>query len=154
MCECLWSLKHDDVGNWCITYQSKDILIQTKVYLKVFWQAIVVEPFSFRYMRMVTHTYAGITNLCRILYQICCLFYCFGSSLKFKTCCQIWGKFKWRNGRLAGELPLITREKKLSCLHGYIVCYILILCSLMLFSQLPTNILPATNCLFTFKVAL
>ena len=44
-------------------------------------------------------------------YQIYCLFYCLGSCLKFKPCCQIWGKFKWINERLVGELSLITREK-------------------------------------------
>ena len=51
--------------------------------------------------------------------------------------------------RLAGELPLILYENSIiSCLYSYILCFILILCNHMLFSQIITAKLLAANLSF------
>ena len=36
-------------------------------------------------------------------YQIYCLFYCFGSSLKFKPCCQIWWQIQMDKSKVDGK---------------------------------------------------
>ena len=36
-------------------------------------------------------------------YQIYCLFYCFGSRLEFKPCCQIWQKIQMEKSKLGAR---------------------------------------------------
>ena len=36
-------------------------------------------------------------------YQIYCLFYCFGSSLKFKPCCRIWWQIQMDKSKVDGK---------------------------------------------------
>ena len=51
--------------------------------------------------------------------------------------------------RLVGELPLILYENSIiSCLYSHILCFILILCNHMLFSQIITAKLLAANLSF------
>ena len=37
-------------------------------------------------------------------YQIYCLFYCFGSSLKFKLCCRIWRQIQMDKSKVDGNV--------------------------------------------------
>ena len=74
----------------------------------------------------------------------------FQISVEYEIYCNLnGGRFKWTNRRTAGELPLVTLEKVLlSCLYGFYVCFIVVLCNHMLLSQILTSKLPVKNMSF------
>ena len=70
-------------------------------------------------------------------YQIYCLFYCFGSSLKFKSCCRIWRQIqmgKSKVDRKASSCEVKTTAHRFFIyLYSHVVRVILKLCNHMLF---------------------